>query len=116
MAPGNPLPGWHSQEQAWAQTQGQLAWYRAMGRWPTFPRHRRVTVPTCVVFGQQDKALDWRMAEDSAALCDDVRLSLLEDAGHFVQHDAADRVNRILLEFLGAHRGATGTGRGDGVS
>ncbi len=30
VAPDNPLPGWHSQEQAWAQTQGQLAWYRAM--------------------------------------------------------------------------------------
>jgi membrane dipeptidase len=26
----NPLPGWHSPGQAWAQTQGQLAWYRAM--------------------------------------------------------------------------------------
>jgi membrane dipeptidase len=30
VAPGNPLSGWNSQEQAWAQTQGQLAWYRAM--------------------------------------------------------------------------------------
>lgn len=30
VAPGNPLPGWHSPEQAWAQTQGQLAWYRSM--------------------------------------------------------------------------------------
>lgn len=27
---GNPLPGWHSPEQAWAQTQGQMAWYKAM--------------------------------------------------------------------------------------
>lgn len=27
---GNPLPGWKSPAQAWAQTQGQLAWYRAM--------------------------------------------------------------------------------------
>ncbi len=26
----NPLPGWNSPEQAWAQTQGQRAWYRAM--------------------------------------------------------------------------------------
>ena len=26
----NPLPGWHSPEQAWAQTQGQLSWYKAM--------------------------------------------------------------------------------------
>ena len=30
VAPDNRLQGWHSQEQAWAMTQGQLAWYRAM--------------------------------------------------------------------------------------
>jgi membrane dipeptidase len=30
VKPSNPLPGWHSPAQAWAQTQGQLAWYRAM--------------------------------------------------------------------------------------
>ncbi|HTL54752.1 MAG TPA: membrane dipeptidase [Candidatus Limnocylindrales bacterium] len=30
VKPSNPLPGWHSPEQAWAHTQGQLAWYRAM--------------------------------------------------------------------------------------
>ena len=27
---GNQLPGWNSPQQAWAQTQGQLAWYRTM--------------------------------------------------------------------------------------
>ncbi|MFL5774494.1 MAG: dipeptidase [Flavisolibacter sp.] len=27
---GSILPGWHSPEQAWAQTQGQLSWYRTM--------------------------------------------------------------------------------------
>ena len=30
VKPDNPLPGWNSPEQAWAQTQAQLAWYRAM--------------------------------------------------------------------------------------
>jgi membrane dipeptidase len=30
VAPDNPLPGWHSPWQAWAQTQGQLAWYKVM--------------------------------------------------------------------------------------
>src|SRR5688572_600865 len=30
VAPGNTLPGWNSPEQAWAQTQAQLAWYRTM--------------------------------------------------------------------------------------
>jgi membrane dipeptidase len=28
----NPLPGWHSPEQAWAHAQGQLAWYKEMER------------------------------------------------------------------------------------
>jgi membrane dipeptidase len=30
VTPDNPLPGWHSPEQAWAHTQGQLAWYKSM--------------------------------------------------------------------------------------
>jgi membrane dipeptidase len=30
VASDNPLPGWHSAWQAWAQTQGQLAWYKEM--------------------------------------------------------------------------------------
>ena len=30
VKPGSPIPGWYSQEQAWAQTQGQLLWYRTM--------------------------------------------------------------------------------------
>ncbi len=30
VKPGGPIPGWHSQEQAWAHTQGQLQWYRSM--------------------------------------------------------------------------------------
>lgn len=30
VAEDSTLPGWHSPEQAWAQTQGQLAWYKAM--------------------------------------------------------------------------------------
>lgn len=30
VTPDSALPGWRSPEQAWAMTQGQLAWYRAM--------------------------------------------------------------------------------------
>ena len=30
VAPDSELQGWHSPEQAWAMTQAQLAWYRAM--------------------------------------------------------------------------------------
>lgn len=30
VEPGSAISGWNSPEQAWAQTQGQLAWYRVM--------------------------------------------------------------------------------------
>lgn len=30
VKPGGSIPGWYSQEQAWAQTRGQLEWYRCM--------------------------------------------------------------------------------------
>jgi membrane dipeptidase len=30
VKPGSALPGWYSPQQAWAQTQAQLAWYREM--------------------------------------------------------------------------------------
>jgi membrane dipeptidase len=30
VAPDSSLPGWHSPEQAWAQTQAQAAWYKTM--------------------------------------------------------------------------------------
>lgn len=30
VKPDSKLPGWNSQAQAWAQTQGQVAWYQAM--------------------------------------------------------------------------------------
>lgn len=30
VKPDSLIPGWHSQAQAWAQTQGQIAWYKAM--------------------------------------------------------------------------------------
>lgn len=30
VRPGGLIPGWHSQEQAWAHTRGQLQWYRTM--------------------------------------------------------------------------------------
>jgi epoxide hydrolase 4 len=77
-----------------------VAWYRAMFRHPRLPRGERVTRPTLIVWGKQDKALGFELVEPSRALCDDVELVVIDDAGHFVQHDAPDRVNDALLRFL----------------
>lgn len=91
---------------AWSQPgalSAMLRWYRAALLRPTIPKLTRCLVPTQIVFGQRDRALDWHMAVESAALCDDVSLHLIEDAAHFVQHDVPEEVTRLLLDFLDAH-------------
>src|SRR5687767_9239830 len=60
VAPGNSLPGWHSQEQAWAMTQGQLAWYRAM-------EARGVLTPITDAGGLERHLLRWQQADASDA-------------------------------------------------
>jgi pimeloyl-ACP methyl ester carboxylesterase len=57
----------------------------------------RVTVPTSIVWGARDAFLGRELAADSAAFCDDVRVTYLEDATHWVQHEEALRVADIIL-------------------
>ena len=61
VAPDNPLPGWHSPEQAWAMTQAQRAWYREMeDRGELSPVHDRETL---------DRQLErWRDGAGSAPI------------------------------------------------
>jgi pimeloyl-ACP methyl ester carboxylesterase len=89
---------------AWARPgaiTAMLNWYRAaLRRPPHRPADPRVRVPTLMIWGAGDQALGREMAPQSIALCDDGRLHVIEDASHWVQHDAADRVNALLLDFL----------------
>lgn len=79
-----------------------LRWYRAVVRLRSSRlAHPRLSMPTCLIWGKQDTALGWEMAAPSMAFCDDGRLFLLEEAGHFVQHDEPRRVAELLLDFLG---------------
>jgi pimeloyl-ACP methyl ester carboxylesterase len=80
---------------------GMLNWYRAIVRHQ--PKRRgssRVTVPTLMIWGVNDVALDRSMAQPSIDYCDQGRLVFIETATHWVQHDAPDRVNKLLLDFL----------------
>ena len=80
-----------------------LNWYRAALRRPLhLPADPRVHVPTLMIWGAHDQALVREMAPQSIAYCDDGRLHVIEEASHWVQHDAADRVNALLLDFLAA--------------
>lgn len=90
---------------AWRQPgalRGMLHWYRAAVRRGTLRRvpDAPIAPPTLIVWGAQDVALRLPMAPASAARCRDGRLVVIDEATHWVQHDAAERVNTLLTEFL----------------
>ena len=91
---------------AWSQPgalKGMLNWYRAMMQRPSKPLpNQRIRVPTLVIWGKQDGALGYEMAQPSVDLCDDGRLVMIEQASHWVQHDVPEQVNKLLLDFIGS--------------
>ncbi len=90
--------------QAWSQPKANtsmLNWYRAvMQKPPTPPENLRITVPTLLIWGAQDKFLGRELAQPSIDLCDDGRLVFFEEATHWVQHEEAGRVNELIDTFL----------------
>jgi pimeloyl-ACP methyl ester carboxylesterase len=78
-----------------------LHWYRA-ALWcpPQRPPHDVVEPPVEILWGEDDVALGAEMARASVPLCRDARLTFFAGVGHWVQHEAAERVNRRLLELL----------------
>jgi pimeloyl-ACP methyl ester carboxylesterase len=83
-----------------------LGYYRASFRRrpPGAPRPRPIRVPTLVVWGARDRFLcretiaPEKMARFFAGAGPEVRF--IEEAGHFVQNEAPEAVNRELLAFL----------------
>lgn len=90
--------------EAWRQPGAYRAtvnWYRAgLRHAPRMKPIPRVQVPTMILWGRRDRFIEASIADASAALCDDARLEFIDDATHWVQHEAATRVNARLIEFL----------------
>jgi membrane dipeptidase len=97
VAADNPLPGWHSPDQAWAMTQGQLAWYRAM-------EARGELVQIVDAAGLERQVARWRDADTTVAPVGYV-LSL-EGADSIVTLAHLERAYRRGLRAVGpAHYG-----------
>ena len=84
-------------------------YYRA-----AFPRLRRlrrqvrpIAVPTLLVWGERDPYLGLRLTEGLEPWVPNLRLARLRDASHWVQNDAPDEVNRLMLDFLNETRHPT---------
>ena len=113
MLSGNGKPGSFTEadieqsRQAWSRKgamKSMINWYRAAFRgslrspWnPAKIVSRRVSVPTLILWGKNDVALSYQMAQPSVDLCDDGRLVTFEHATHWVQHDEAEAVSQHLL-------------------
>jgi epoxide hydrolase 4 len=93
---------WPKYREAWSQPgalRGMINWYRAI-RYPLQSSNDLIQTPTLLVWGPQDRFLMREMAAPSIARCRDGRLVFLEQAGHFVQHEEPDEVNRLIAGFL----------------
>lgn len=92
---------------AWAQpgaATGMINYYRSSVRTPPKQAEaaiRPIEAPTMVIWGQADSYLNPDLAEPEH---DDVphlhRVERLEGASHWVHHDEAERVNRLLIDFF----------------
>jgi pimeloyl-ACP methyl ester carboxylesterase len=85
-----------------------LNWYRAAARRlaRAAPDLDAIAAPTLVLWGEDDVALDVRMAAASLEHCADARLVTFPGVSHWVQHEAAEAVTRHLLEHAGVAGGA----------
>jgi membrane dipeptidase len=96
VKPGSPIPGWYSQEQAWAQTQGQLQWYRTMEE--AGEMKQIVDSQTLA----ESLAL-WENPDEKAPVC---YLLSLEGADSIISMNHLERAYRYGLRAIGpAHYG-----------
>jgi pimeloyl-ACP methyl ester carboxylesterase len=61
---------------------------------------RRIDVPTLLIWGERDRYLGVELTRGLEPWVPNCRVERLPDASHWVQNDAADRVNDLLLGFL----------------
>ena len=86
---------------------GGINSYRAMDRnWKMFrdTAHAAVTVPTLFVGGAEDPVVKLGSEEDFTRMQQRVKdlrgMELLPGAGHFIQQEQPEALNRLLLQFL----------------
>ena len=65
------------------------------------PARTKVTVPVLGIYSDGDRYLAKAQMRDSAAYVDaPFRFELIRGAGHWMQIDAPDQVNALLLDFF----------------
>lgn len=73
------------------------------GLWRRRPRAElaRIGVPVLVIVGERDRLVPTRGVDDWCRLLPHARAARVTGAGHVLPEEAADRLNPLLLDFLG---------------
>jgi pimeloyl-ACP methyl ester carboxylesterase len=66
----------------------------------TLARSARTEAETLVIWGERDLALGIELLEGLDAMAPHVQTHRIPDAGHWVQNEAPEEVNQVLLAFL----------------
>jgi epoxide hydrolase 4 len=77
-----------------------INYYRAMFRPSGAVRLRRIDAPVLVLWGDQDAYLGRALAPPGARWASRAQLEYFPGVGHFIQHEAPERVTERLIEFL----------------
>ena len=78
---------------------GPIHYYRAAAR-HRGPRWKPVEAETLIIWGDRDRWLGSELAEPDRGWVPRFQLKRIPSATHWVQADAPDRVNELLLSFL----------------
>jgi pimeloyl-ACP methyl ester carboxylesterase len=82
---------------------GGINWYRNIDR--NAREHpeigvTKLSIPCLMITAEWDAALPPRMAAGMPALCTDLEMHNIERAGHWVQQEFPDEVNRTIVDWL----------------
>jgi pimeloyl-ACP methyl ester carboxylesterase len=79
-----------------------LNYYRAL-RHPlqrSLPETAPVLAPTLVLWGERDAYLSSSLTEGLSAWVPNLRIVRFPDVSHWIQNEAPERVNRLMIDFL----------------
>jgi pimeloyl-ACP methyl ester carboxylesterase len=84
-----------------------LNYYRAAFRSAPlllFQSHPRIVAPVLLIWGERDRYLGLHLIDGTQGWVDDLRVERIPEASHWVQADAPDRVNGLIVGHLGGGR------------
>lgn len=79
---------------------GMLSYYRAAVRYRVSARYPRLETPTLLIWGEDDTALGKELTDGTDELVRDLTLRFVPRCSHWVQQEAPEVVNAMLVDWL----------------